>query len=146
MGAVVGTVGAGGAVVGGGAVVVGTALVAAAVVVVASALTLDVSLATLPGEHPEANSASTRAAHTTATRFLANAIRNSSPVKSVRIILSERDPHVAAGLASGGVARWAVYDPVGAGNCVVGGQAAFRYSLMKPSQRAVFTTWRCLSG
>ena len=112
MGAVVGTVGAGGAVVGGGAVVVGTALVAAAVVVVASALTLDVSLATLPGEHPEANSPSTRAAHTTATRFLANAIRNSSPVKSVRIILSEHDPHVAAGLASGGVARWAVYDPL----------------------------------
>ncbi len=31
-------------------------------------------------------------------------------------------------------------DPVGAGNCVVAGQAAFRYSLMSPSQRAVFTT------
>ena len=29
---------------------------------------------------------------------------------------------------------------------VVAGQAAFRYSLMSPSQRAVFTTWRCLSG
>ena len=36
--------------------------------------------------------------------------------------------------------------PVGAENCVVSGQAAFRYSLMSPSQRAVFTTWRCLSG
>ena len=35
---------------------------------------------------------------------------------------------------------------VGAGNCVVAGQAAFRYSLMSPSQRAVLTTWRCLSG
>ena len=35
---------------------------------------------------------------------------------------------------------------VGAGNCVVGGQAAFRYSLMSPPQRAVLTTWRCLSG
>ena len=35
---------------------------------------------------------------------------------------------------------------VGAGNCVVSGQAAFRYSLTSPSQRAVFTTWRCLSG
>ena len=32
--------------------------------------------------------------------------------------------------------------PVGAGNCVVAGQAAFRYSLMSPSQRAVLTTWR----
>ena len=32
--------------------------------------------------------------------------------------------------------------PVG----VVAGQAAFRYSLMSPPQRAVFTTWRCLSG
>ena len=29
---------------------------------------------------------------------------------------------------------------------VVAGQAALRYSLMSPSQRAVFTTWRCLSG
>ena len=37
-------------------------------------------------------------------------------------------------------------DPVGAENCVVAGQAAFRYSLMSPPQRAVFTTWRCLSG
>ena len=35
---------------------------------------------------------------------------------------------------------------VGAGNCVVAGQAAFRYSLMSPSQRAVLRTWRCLSG
>ena len=35
---------------------------------------------------------------------------------------------------------------VGAGNCVVAGQAAFRYSLMSSSQRAVFTTWRCLCG
>ena len=35
---------------------------------------------------------------------------------------------------------------VGAGNCVVSGQAAFRYSLTSPSQRAVLTTWRCLSG
>ena len=35
---------------------------------------------------------------------------------------------------------------VGAGNCVVGGQAAFRYSLMSPPQRAVLTTWRCPSG
>ena len=35
---------------------------------------------------------------------------------------------------------------VGAENCVVAGQAAFRYSLMSPPQRAVFTTWRCLSG
>ena len=35
---------------------------------------------------------------------------------------------------------------VGADNCVVAGQAAFRYSLMGPSQRAVFTAWRCLSG
>ena len=34
---------------------------------------------------------------------------------------------------------------VGAENCVVAGQAAFRYSLMSPPQRAVFTTWRCLS-
>ena len=93
MGAVVGTVGVGGAVVGGGEVVAGTALVAAAVVVVASALTLDVSLETLPGEHAEANSASTRAAHMPATRFLADAIRNSSPVKSVRTVLSERNPN-----------------------------------------------------
>ena len=36
--------------------------------------------------------------------------------------------------------------PVGAGNCVVAGQAAFRYSLMSPSQRAVLTAWRCRSG
>ena len=36
--------------------------------------------------------------------------------------------------------------PVGAENCVVAGQAAFRYSLMSPPQRAVLTTWRCLSG
>ena len=36
--------------------------------------------------------------------------------------------------------------PVRAENCVVAGQAAFRYSLMSPPQRAVFTTWRCLSG
>ena len=35
---------------------------------------------------------------------------------------------------------------VGAENCVVAGQAAFRYSLMSPPQRAVLTTWRCLSG
>ena len=32
--------------------------------------------------------------------------------------------------------------PVGAENCVVSGQAAFRYSLMSPPQRAVLTTWR----
>ena len=38
------------------------------------------------------------------------------------------------------------FDPVGAENCVVAGQAAFRYSLMSPPQRAVLTTWRCLSG
>ena len=46
------------------------------------------------------------------------------------------------------VADMAVWQnrPVGAGNCVVAGQAAFRYSLMSPSQRAGFTTWRCLSG
>ena len=31
---------------------------------------------------------------------------------------------------------------VGVENCVVAGQAAFRYSLMSPPQRAVFTTWR----
>ena len=31
---------------------------------------------------------------------------------------------------------------VGAQNCVVAGQAAFRYSLMSPPQRAVLTTWR----
>ena len=37
-------------------------------------------------------------------------------------------------------------NPVGAENCVVAGQAAFRYSLMSPPQRAVLTTWRCLSG
>ena len=36
--------------------------------------------------------------------------------------------------------------PVGAENCVVAGEAAFRYSLMSPPQRAVLTTWRCLSG
>ena len=36
--------------------------------------------------------------------------------------------------------------PVGAENCVVAGQAAFRYSLMSPPQRAVLTTWRCPSG
>ena len=35
---------------------------------------------------------------------------------------------------------------MGAGNCVVAGQAAFRYSLTSPSQRAVLRTWRCLSG
>ena len=35
---------------------------------------------------------------------------------------------------------------VGAENCVVAGQAAFRYSLMSPPQRAVLTTWRCPSG
>ena len=35
---------------------------------------------------------------------------------------------------------------MGAENCVAAGQAALRYSLMSPSQRAVFTTWRCLSG
>ena len=35
---------------------------------------------------------------------------------------------------------------VGARNSAVAGQAAFRYSLMSPPQRAVFTTWRCLSG
>ena len=40
----------------------------------------------------------------------------------------------------------ALTTPVGAENCVVAGQAAFRYSLMSPPQRAVFTTWRCLSG
>ncbi len=34
----------------------------------------------------------------------------------------------------------------GCRNCVVAGQAAFRYSLMSPPQRAVLTTWRCLSG
>ena len=33
-------------------------------------------------------------------------------------------------------------DPVGAECCVVSGQAAFRYSLMSPPQRAVFTAWR----
>ena len=32
--------------------------------------------------------------------------------------------------------------PVGAENRVVPGQAAFRYSLMSPPQRAVLTTWR----
>ena len=32
---------------------------------------------------------------------------------------------------------------VGAENCVVAGQAAFRYSLMSPPQRAVLATWRC---
>ena len=37
--------------------------------------------------------------------------------------------------------RWPA--PVGAENCVVSGQAAFRYSLMSPPQRAVLTTWRC---
>ena len=36
--------------------------------------------------------------------------------------------------------------PVGVENGVVAGQAAFRYSLMSPPQRAVLTTWRCLSG
>ena len=36
--------------------------------------------------------------------------------------------------------------PVGAENYVVAGQAAFRYSLMSPLQRAASTTWRCLSG
>ena len=35
---------------------------------------------------------------------------------------------------------------VGAENCVVAGQAAFRYSLMSPPQRAVLTTWRCPPG
>ena len=35
---------------------------------------------------------------------------------------------------------------VGAENCVVAGQAAFRYSLMSPPQRAVLTTSRCPSG
>ena len=35
---------------------------------------------------------------------------------------------------------------VGARNRVVAGQAACLYSLMSPPQRAVFTTWRCLSG
>ena len=43
-------------------------------------------------------------------------------------------------------ALWPLFSPVGAGNCVVAGQAAFRYSLMSPSQRAVLTTWRCRSG
>ena len=42
--------------------------------------------------------------------------------------------------------RNSVVAPVGAGNCVVAGQAAFRYSLVSPSQRAVLTTWRCPSG
>ena len=39
-----------------------------------------------------------------------------------------------------------VLEAVGAGNCVVAGQAAFRYSLVSPSQRAVLTTWRCPVG
>ena len=46
-------------------------------------------------------------------------------------------PAMAVGLAAG---------PVRAENCVVAGQAAFRYSLMSPPQQAVLTTWRCLSG
>ena len=71
----------------------GTALIAAVVVVVASALTLDVSLETLSDEHPEANSPSTRAARTTATRYPVAAICNCPPVKSVRTVLCERDPH-----------------------------------------------------
>lgn len=32
-------------------------------------------------------------------------------------------------------------EPVGAGNCVVAGHAAFRYSWMSPSQRVDLTTW-----
>ena len=35
------------------------------------------------------------------------------------------------------------FERVGAQNCVVAGQGAFRYSLMSPPQRAVLTTWRC---
>ena len=35
---------------------------------------------------------------------------------------------------------------VGAENCVVAGQAAFRYSLVSPPQRPVLTTRGCLSG
>ena len=47
---------------------------------------------------------------------------------------------------SGVVSQPARSRRVGAENCVVAGQAAFRYSLMSPPQRAVLTTWRCLSG
>ena len=45
-------------------------------------------------------------------------------------------------LASTLTARAAVTPlmPVGAENCAVAGQAAFRYSLMSPPQRAVLTT------
>ena len=38
------------------------------------------------------------------------------------------------------------FERVGAQNCVVAGQGAFRYSLMSPPQRAVLTTWRCPVG
>ena len=68
--------------------------------------------------------------------------------------LSDNDINAArAVLTDKGLDNTGVWDqlvrilkPVGAENCVVAGQAAFRYSLMSPPQRAVLTTWRCLSG
>ena len=56
-------------------------------------------------------------------------------------------PRVAfAKAAADPATRFEAVKPVGAENCVVAGQAAFRYSLMSPPQRAVLTTWRCPSG